>query len=101
MAVYSGQTIVALAGTVVRFTTTVLAGRYRIKPLLANTGAVFISGGTTTVTTLTGFELTTGRDFLDITVDNLGTLYLDAATNGDGVCWHRLYGAVVGISPPA
>jgi len=98
---YSGQVLVALAGTVVKFTTSV-AGTYRIKPLIANTGSVFIGNVlTTSLTTQTGYELTTGRDYIDITVDNLNVLYLDAANNGDGVCYHRLYGSIVGIRPPA
>jgi len=103
----SGQLTVTTAGTVVQFTSTNLgriyeAGTYRIKPLIGNTGAVFIGyPGTTALTTANGYELTTGRDFLDVTVDDLNVLYLDAANDGDGVCFHRIVGQIVGIKPPA
>ena len=96
----SGQVYSTAAGVVKKFTTTI-PGTYRIKPLIGNTGAVFIGyPGTTLLTTENGYQLTTGRDFVDVTVQNLNCLYLDVANNNDGVCYIRLHGAVIGINPP-
>lgn len=102
MAILSGQTIVTAAGTVVKFTSLAPAGTYRIKALVGNAAPVFVGfPGTTALTTQNGFELSAGRDFIDVVVDNLNTLYVDAANNDDGVCWIRLQGSIVGLKPPA
>jgi hypothetical protein len=100
MEIISGQSIATTAGTVVSFTSAI-AGTYRIKALIGNTGPVFIGyPGTTSLTTQNGYELTTGRDYIDVTVQNLSDLYLDVANANDGVCWHRMYGQVIGLRPP-
>ena len=99
MTIYSGQVTHTTVGSLA-FTTTI-EGTYRIKPLSTNSSPVFVGNTTGIVTTATGYELTTGRDYLDVTVTNLNQLYLRVVTAADGVCWHRLEGAIVGVKPPA
>jgi hypothetical protein len=86
------------------FTTTLdTPGTYRIKALTGNGGNVYIGNdGTTTnyVTTATGYELVGGRDHIDVSVRHLGDLYLRVTNSGDGVCYHRLAGQLIGVYPP-
>ena len=99
--IISGQTSVTTAGTVARFTSAV-GGMYHIAPMRGNTGTVFIGyPGSTSLTTANGFELHTSSSPVDMVVSNLNVLYLDAANDGDGVCWIRTYGQVIGVMPPA
>lgn len=101
--ILSGITTHTTVGSVALTTHLVKPGTYRIKPLIGNGGAVYIGNTTGIVTTATGYELTTGRDWIDVTVQNLGEIYLRVKTgnSGDGVCWMRIEGQVVGVKAPA
>lgn len=99
--ILSGITTHTTVGSVTMTTHPVKPGTYRIKPLIGNTGAVYIGNTTGIVTTATGYQLTTGRDWVDITVNDLGQVYLRCTSDGDGVCWMRIEGQIVGIKPAA
>ena len=100
----SGQVTCTCAGKAVQFTTTP-PGTYVIRPMSGNNGDYVYVGndGSTTgdVTSSNGYQLKKNQDTLVVTVTNLNTLWLDATTNVEGVCWHRIVNEVIGISPPA
>ena len=80
-----GQKTVAAAGTEEALgSSTTLTSGVRIKALSGNTGNVFV--GANPVTSSTGFVLEPGEEAF-IEVANLATVYLDVATNGDGVSY--------------
>ena len=62
----------------------------RIKALAANSGITYV--GVSDVTATNGYELSAGNE-IEISPRELGgsikfsTIYVDAATNGDKVCW--------------
>ena len=101
--ILSGQISVTTAGTAVAFTTSSAAGLYEIKPLGGNTGTYIYVGndGAGDVTSSNGYQLKKGLDSILVSVTDLAQLFLDADTDGDGACWHRVAGEAIGITPPA
>lgn len=83
-AVFNNQVTVATAGTrVVLSANTVVSGAI-IQAMDANSGNVFV--GSSTVTASNGFELQPGQA-TSVAIDNLNKIYVDAATNGDKICY--------------
>ena len=87
----AGTTTVATAGTEVQISNTTNRVRWiKVKALAANSGITYF--GVSDVTATNGYELSAGNtitlDFADAggTVP-FSTFYVDAATNGDKVCW--------------
>ena len=90
MAALSGQTTVATAGTAVQLSSTELRanGPVIVKALSGNTGLVYVGNdGAGDVTSSNGFELDGGESVVFDYVGDLRSIYVDAATNGDKVCW--------------
>ena len=86
---HDGSATVSSAGTPVPLSTTsVKCNWISIQPLAANTGAVYL--GASTVTSTRGISLLVG-DFgiaypmLAFAGYDLSTIYIDGATNGNGV----------------
>jgi len=84
-AVYSGQNDVAAAGTaeVLGSAQLLLAG-VTIKAKSGNVGSIFV--GNSGVDNANGFTLAAG-ELIFVEVSNVSAVYIDAATNGDGVSW--------------
>ena len=87
----AGTTTVTTAGTEVQISnTTNRVRKIQAKALAANSGITYF--GVSDVTATNGYELSAGNtitlDFADAggTVP-FSTFYVDAATNGDKVCW--------------
>jgi hypothetical protein len=84
----SGQTTVTAAGTAVPLGSQQIAAPLMVKALSANTGLVFLGNdGAGDVTSANGMQLAAGEMVIFNHVANLSALYLDAAVNGEGVCW--------------
>ena len=91
MAAKSGKTVVAAAGTEVVLGTVQINGAIMIRALEANSGMVFIgNAGDGTVSSATGLELIAGDAVILEYVGNLGSIWVDAAVNGEGVTWIAL-----------
>ena len=87
----AGTTTVSTAGTEQQISNTSNRVLYlKAKALAANSGLVYI--GVSDITATNGYELSAGNEielnFADVggTI-LLSTVYVDAATNGDKVCW--------------
>ena len=87
----AGTTTVTTAGTEVQISnTTNRVRKIQAKALAANSGITYL--GVSDVSATNGYELSAGNtitlDFADAggTVP-FSTFYVDAATNGDKVCW--------------
>ena len=86
-----GTTTVSTAGTEVQLSNT--ANRVlwlKVKALAGNSNKVYI--GVSDVSSSNGYELSAGNELELNFADSGGTIawksvYLDAATNGDAVCW--------------
>jgi hypothetical protein len=88
MSAISGQKSVTAAGTAEALGTTQINGPLMVKALAGNAGAVYLGNdGTPDVASTNGLELAAGEVAVFEWVGNLGSLYLDAANNGDGVAW--------------
>lgn len=90
--VRSGQTTVTTAGTAVPLTTTaVRCTRVIIQALEGNTGAIYVGNdGAGDVSSANGFVLgsTAGtNDRVELACGDTANIWLDAATNGEGVSW--------------
>lgn len=83
--IYSGQETVDSAGTAqaIGSSQAILSG-VTVKALSGNTGVVYVGGSG--VDSTNGFELSSGQQVF-VEVDNVATVYVDAATNDDGVSW--------------
>lgn len=91
MPALSGQRTVAAAGTAVALGNQPIAGPIAIKALAANTGLVFVGNdGASDVSSANGFQLAAGETIILNHVADLSNLYVDAAVNGEGVCWLAL-----------
>lgn len=100
MAAISGQVTVTTAGTAVQFSSTQLRidGPLLVGALEGNTGNVYVGNdGAGDVTSSNGFELGPGDRIVIPYVGDLYSLWGDAASDGDKLCWHR--GAVMSVSP--
>ena len=87
----AGTTTVTTAGTEVQISnTTNRVRKIQAKALAANSGITYL--GVSDVSATNGYELSAGNtitlDFADAggTIE-FSTIYVDAATNGDKVCW--------------
>ncbi|MBF6606961.1 MAG: hypothetical protein IVW53_15445 [Chloroflexi bacterium] len=78
-----GQATVAAAGTRVQLPDGP-ARTVSIKALHANTGIVYVGGST--VAAANGYPLNKD-DAIDIAIDNLSSIWIDADTNGSAVAW--------------
>ena len=90
----SGTTNVASAGTRVQLSNTTNRVRWiQVKALAGNSGLVYV--GESTVSASNGYELsatnTVTYNFLEAGGSvPISTFYVDAATNGDDVCWKAI-----------
>lgn len=93
----AGKTVVATAGTRVQVADVAnaktIAVTAVIQALSTNTGAVAIGGntvvagpGTQGTPTQVGIRLNAG-DVISLDLIDIGAVYVDAVTNGDGVSW--------------
>lgn len=84
-AIYNGQNTVASAGTAeaIGSSQAILSG-VTVKALAGNSGLVYI--GNSGVDSANGFELAAGEQIF-VEVANVATVYVDSATNDDGVSW--------------
>ena len=87
----AGTTTVTTAGTEVQISNTTNRVRWiKAKALAANSGITYF--GVSAVTATNGYELSAGNT-IEINFADVGgtiafsTIYVDAATNGDKVCW--------------
>jgi len=87
----AGTTTISTAGTEQRISNTANRVRWiKIKALAANSGIAYV--GVSDVTATNGYELSAGNE-IEINFADVGgtitfsTIYVDAATNGDKVCW--------------
>lgn len=84
----SGQTTVTTAGTAVALGSQSVVGSLTVKALAANTGLVFIGNdGAGDVSSANGFQLAAAEQITFEYTGELASLMLDAAVNGEGVCW--------------
>ena len=87
----AGTTTVTTAGTEVQISNTTNRVRWiKAKALAANSGIAYF--GVSDVTATNGYELSAGNTIEINFADSGGTIafstiYVDAATNGDKVCW--------------
>ena len=89
----SGQTTVTTAGTAVRLGSQRSDGALLVKALDTNTGVVALGNdGADDVTLSKGLRLQAGEAVTFEWVGDLASLWLDAAVDGEGVCWIRLNG---------
>lgn len=82
-AVRCGRQTVAIAGERVQLTDLPCRSA-SIRALSGNAGDIYL--GDERVDSSTGFPLAAG-DCLDLAIDNLRRLYIDAANNGDGIAY--------------
>ena len=87
----AGTTTVSTAGTEQQISNTNNRVRWlKLKALAANSGIVYI--GVSDITATNGYELSAGNE-IELNFADAGgtilwsTVYVDAATNGDKVCW--------------
>ena len=87
----AGTTTVTTAGTEVQISNTTNRVRWiKAKALAANSGITYL--GVSDVSATNGYELSAGNT-IEINFADVGgtvafsTIYVDAATNGDKVCW--------------
>lgn len=78
-----GQATVAAAGTRVQLPDQP-ARTCSIKALPANTGVIYVGGSA--VAAANGYPLSAG-DAVDIAIENLSDLWIDASANGQSVAW--------------
>ena len=83
IALYNDIKVVTAAGTAEALAgTQTLVSGVRVKALLANTGLIYV--GDSAVDSTNGYQLASGESvFLEI--DDLATVYVDSAVNGEGV----------------
>ena len=87
----TGQKVVATAGTAVALGAGVVGGGLVVKALDTNEGIVAVGNdGAGDVTLANGFRLSKGESIEFAFVSGLDALFVDAATNGEGVCWAML-----------
>jgi len=87
----SGRTTVTTSGTAVPLGTQRIDGSIMVKALVTNTNNIYIGNdGSDDIDSTNGWELEPGDVIIFGYIGNLGALYLDADTNGEGVAWIRL-----------
>lgn len=91
MAAISGQKTVTAAGTAEALGSALINGPLMVKALDTNTGIVVVGNdGSGDVTVSNGLRLEGGDSIVFEFVGNLANLFVDVATNGEGVCWLAL-----------
>ena len=90
MPALSGQKNVTTAGTAVALGSQPIGGPLSVKALAANTGVVVIGNDGAGDITANGFQLSAGEVIVFNHVANLANIIVDAAVNGEGVCWLAL-----------
>lgn len=91
MAGISGQKTVAAAGTAVPLGAQRVEGPLMVRALDSNTGVVAVGNdGANDVTVANGMRLSAGDVLIFDWVGSLADIWLDAAVNGEGVCWIQL-----------
>lgn len=87
----SGQKTVAAAGAAEALGSQRIDGPLMVKALTANTGLVYVGNdGAGDVASGNGLPLLAGDVVVFEWVGNLGSLWVDAAVNGEGVAWIAL-----------
>jgi hypothetical protein len=87
----SGRTVVTTAGTAVALGSEMVNGPVAVKALDTNTGVVAIGNdGAGDVTLLNGLRLEAGEVVVLAYCGHLSSVMVDAAVNGEGVCWLNL-----------
>jgi len=88
MAAKSGKKTVTTAGTEEKLGTIQVNAGVMVKALIANTGTIYIgNAGDDTVASTTGLELLKQETVILDWVGNLGSIWIDASVNGEGVSW--------------
>lgn len=87
--VLSGQITVTTAGTAVAGTN-VEGKRFALKAHHSNTGVMWVGNdGAGDVTNNNGFPLSAGNT-VEVYLDGLSALIVDASVNGEKLCWYRV-----------
>lgn len=81
----NGRTVVTTAGTRQNLGGERPNAPVAVKALAGNSGIVYV--GNSNVSSANGFELSAGEVIIFDTVRHMQSIYVDAASNGDGVCW--------------
>ena len=81
---FSGQKTVTAAGTAEQLISTNKTGKIRIKALNSNSGAVFIAF---TTGDLSLHYSMLKNEYIDLELGVMTLIYVDAAVNGEGVCY--------------
>jgi len=82
---HNGQVSVTTAGTAVALaSSSVSISKVTIKANAGNTGDIFV--GDSGVTSSNGLILAAGES-VDVSIDDLNKVYIDSATNGDGISY--------------
>jgi hypothetical protein len=86
----SGQKTVTAAGTAEALGDQQIGAPLMVKALTTNTGLVYVGESGGDVSSSTGMPLDAGEVVIFEFVGQLGALWVDAATNGEGVAWLAL-----------
>lgn len=91
MAAMSGVNTVTTAGTAEALGTVSINGALMVKALTTNTGLAYVGNdGAGDVASTNGMPLAAGDAVIFNYVGNLSTIWIDVATNGEGVAWLAL-----------
>jgi len=92
VAAFSGVKTVTTAGTAVKLGSGFVNGSMMIKALAGNSGLVYVGNdGAGDVAATNGFQLAAGQEVRLDHVGSMADVILDAAVNGEGVCWLVLW----------
>lgn len=87
----SGQKTVSTAGSAEALGTVQIDAALLVRALDTNTGIIAIGNdGANDVTVSNGYRLSAGEAMIFDHVDNLASIYVDSAVNGEGVSWLKL-----------
>ena len=86
----SGQKAVATAGTELALGTVDIRAPLMVKALTTNTGLVYVGEAAGVVSSTTGMPLSAGQVIIFEYVENLKSIFVDSAVNGEGVAWLAL-----------
>ena len=91
MATSSGVTVVTTAGSAVQLGSQVINGAVLVKAQAGNSGLVYDGNVDGDVAAANGYELAAGQEIRFEFVGDLASIWVDAAVNGEGVCWAALW----------
>ena len=86
----SGQKAVTTAGTELALGTVDIRAPLMVKALTTNTGLVYVGEQAGVVSSSTGMPLSAGQVIIFEYVENLKSILVDSAVNGEGVAWLAL-----------